>query len=131
MVGITGQLDWFRFVSKPVVKGEIKFAGKPELRTSAKTYVRLLDTSLADGPAKVVAEQVIEHIAGSLGKGEKVAFVLEPNSIDERSTYTVSVLVDLDGDGKISKGDYISMQSYPVLTHGYPNQVTIEVKRVE
>jgi hypothetical protein len=41
------------------------------------------------------------------------------------------VLVDLDGDGKISKGDYISMQSYPVLTFGSPSEVTIEVKQVE
>ena len=118
-------------MSKPVVKGEIKFAGKPELPTAAKTYVRLLDTSLADAAAKVVAEQVIEHSAGSLSKGAKVAFVLEPNSIDERGSYSVSVLVDIDGDGKISKGDYISMQSYPVLTYGYPSQVTIEVKQVE
>ena len=118
-------------MSKPVVKGEIVFATKPDLPASAKAYVRLLDTSLADAPSPVVAEQVIEHVARSLSKGEKVAFVLEPNSIDERDTYYVSVLVDLDGDGKISKGDYISMQSYPVLTFGHPSEVTIEVKKVE
>ena len=118
-------------MSKQVVKGEIKFAGTPKLPKSAKTYVRLLNTSLADAPSMVVAEQVIEHSAHSLSKGEKIAFVLEPSSIDERGSYTVSVLVDLDGDGKISKGDYISMQSYPVLTYGYPSQVTIEVKQVE
>lgn len=94
-------------------------------------YVRLLNTSLADAPSAVVAEQIIEHIASSLSKDEKVAFRLEPNSIDERSTYIVSVLVDVDGDGKVSKGDYISMQSYPVLTYGSPTEVTIEVKKVE
>lgn len=131
MVGITSPFDWLGFVSKQVVKGEIKFAGTPKLPKSAKTYVRLLNTSLADAPSMVVAEQVIEHSALSLSKGEKIAFVLEPGSIDERGTYTVSVLVDLDGDGKISQGDYISMQSYPVLTYGYPSQVTIEVKQVE
>jgi uncharacterized lipoprotein YbaY len=114
-------------VSKPVVKGEIKFAGQPSLPASAKMYVRLLNTSLADAPSAVVAEQVIDHLSNE----EKVAFRLEPDSIDERGTYTVSVLVDLDGDGKISKGDYISMQSYPVLTFGSPSEVTIEVKQVE
>ena len=41
------------------------------------------------------------------------------------------MLVDVDGDGKVSVGDYISMQSYPVLTFGYPREVTIEVKKVE
>lgn len=118
-------------MSKPVVKGEIKFAGKPALPPSAKTYVRLLNTSLADAPSNVVAEQVIDHIASSLSKNERVAFRLEPDSIDERDSYTVSVLVDLDGDGKVSKGDYISMQSYPVLTFGSPSEVSIEVKQVE
>ena len=116
-------------MSNPVVKGELKFEGSPDLPASAKAYVRLLNTSMADAPSAAVAEQVID-VARFLSKGEKVAFVLEPHSIDERDTYTVSVLVDLDGDGKISKGDYISMQSYPVLTHGSPNQVTIEVKPV-
>lgn len=118
-------------MSKSVVKGEITFAGKPELPASAKMYVRLRNTSLADAASMVVAEQVIEHVARFLSKGEKVAFVLEPGSVDERASYIVSVWVDVDGDGKISKGDYISMQSYPVLTYGYPNEVTIEVKEVE
>ena len=131
MVGINWQLDWLRIVSKPVVKGEIKFAGEPDLPASAKAYVRLSNTSLADAPSAVVAEQVIDHVASFLGKSEKLAFVLEPNSIDEHDTYTVNVLVDIDGDGKVSVGDYISMQSYPVLTFGYPNEITIEVKRVE
>jgi uncharacterized lipoprotein YbaY len=114
-------------VSKPVVKGEIKFAGKPALPASAKVYVRLLNTSLADAPSTVVAEQVIDHVS----KDKPTSFRLEPDSIDERDSYTVSVLVDLDGDGKVSKGDYISMQSYPVLTFGSPSEVTIEVKQVE
>ncbi len=113
-------------MSKPIVKGEIKFAAKPDLPASAKMYVRLLNTSLADAPSAVIAEQVIDH----LNKDERVTFRLEPDSIDERDTYTVSVLVDLDGDGKVSKGDYISMQSYPVLTFGSPTEVTIEVKQV-
>ena len=118
-------------MSKPVVKGEINFAGSPDLPASAKAYVRLRNTSLADAASAVVAEQVIDHVDRFVSKGEKVRFVLEPNSIDERDSYNVSVLVDIDGDGKVSKGDYISMQSYPVLTYGYPNEVTIEVKPVE
>lgn len=117
-------------MSKAVVKGEIVFSAKPNLPVSAKAYVRLLNTSLADAPSTTVAEQVIDHVAGFLSKGKKVAFVLEADSINERDTYTVSVLVDIDGDGKISQGDYISMQSYPVLTFGSPSEVTIEVKQI-
>jgi hypothetical protein len=39
--------------------------------------------------------------------------------------------VDIDGDGKISKGDYINVVNCPVLTYGNPKQIEVEVERVE
>ena len=44
--------------------------------------------------------------------------------------YEVSVLVDLDGDGKTGKGDYINKQSYPVLTKGFPDFAEVIVSEV-
>jgi hypothetical protein len=31
----------------------------------------------------------------------------------------------------VSRGDYISMESYPVLTFGYPKQVSVRVREVK
>ena len=43
----------------------------------------------------------------------------------------LEVHVDVDNDGKISVGDYINMESYPVLTYGNPNYISVKVKNVK
>jgi hypothetical protein len=50
--------------------------------------------------------------------------------VDPLVCYTVRVHVDLDGDGRVSTGDYLSTASYPVLTSGHPTILTIEVHPV-
>jgi uncharacterized lipoprotein YbaY len=120
-----------RDMEKALVRGEIRFAELPDLPTSARAYVRLLDTSLADAASRVVAEKVLDDIADAVNSGKTIEFELNAQNLEERNSYTVNVLVDVDGDGKISRGDYLSMQSYPVLTHGYPHELSVQVKRVE
>ena len=90
----------------------------------AKTYIRLLDVSYADEPARVVAEQTLA------GARDGVRFALRPGAFDPQASYTVAAHVDLAGDGQVSKGDFISMESYPVLTRGYPHTVEVTVRRV-
>lgn len=117
-------------MGKPLVSGEITFAGQPDLPPTAKAYVRLLDTSEADALSSKVAEQVLTDIASKANRGEALPFALDAEIKNERASYTISVLVDLNGDGEISSGDYINMQSYPVLTYGFPNHVSVEVKQI-
>jgi hypothetical protein len=57
-------------------------------------------------------------------------FELSGLAPDERKRYSVRVLIDLDGDGAISRGDYISTTDHPVLTGGHPWNVVINVERV-
>jgi uncharacterized lipoprotein YbaY len=113
-----------------LVQGEIDFGPVPPRFTKATIYVRLEDSTLADAPSRVVLQQRIEDIAPQTIHGGKVPFAMHGEIPDRRATYTISVLVDVDGDGKVSRGDYINMVSYPVLTHGYPNRVTVRVREV-
>ena len=62
--------------------------------------------------------------------GGIIPFTLKVVEVDARATYTIRVLVDRDGDGRISRGDYISMASYPVLTRGHQPEVTVRARRV-
>ena len=117
-------------MGKPLVTGEIHFAQKPQLPSDAKAYVRLLDTSMADAPSRLVAETVLKDISQQANLGNPIPFALDGDPPDERRSYTISVLVDLDGDGKVSPGDFINTQSYPVLTFGYPNKVSVQVKQI-
>ena len=118
-------------MTNSLISGDIRFAEHPSLPEGAKIYVRLLDTSLADAPAKVVAEQVLTDISKNANSGEPVSFTIDGKIENQQGSYSISVLIDVDGDGKRGKGDFINMQSYPVLTFGYPSQVSVLVKRIQ
>ena len=98
--------------------------------TNATIYVRLEDTTFANAPSVVVLQQTIEEIPKQAIQEGKVPFALYGEIANARATYTISVLVDVDGDGKVTRGDYINMESYPVLTFGYPSHVTVRVRKV-
>lgn len=117
-------------MGKPLVSGEIHFAQKPQLPSDAKAYVRLLETSMADAPSRLVAEVVLQDISQEANLGNPIPFALNGDLQDERGSYTISVLVDLDDDGRASPGDFINMQSYPVLTFGYPSEVSVQVRQI-
>ena len=91
--------------------------------------VRLLDTTLADKSALVMAERIFRGISGEQLLGAGVAFELVAQELNPRARYEIEALVDCDGDAELGPGDYINTQSYPVLTWGYPRQVIVQVKR--
>jgi uncharacterized lipoprotein YbaY len=112
-----------------VVRGAIAFeAGAPALR-GATVYIRLEDVTEADAPSRLVAQEVLRGISKP-SRGGQIPFEMRTGGIDERASYNVSVLVDLDGDGRPSRGDFSSVQSYPVLTHSHPSEVSVVVRRV-
>lgn len=117
-------------MSEPLVTGEIQFDQPPHLSSDVKAYVHLLDVGAADAPSRIIAEQVLTDISQKASSGQSISFVLYGVIPDERGSYAISVHVDMDGDGKISRGDFINMQNYPVLTFGYPNRVLVLVKKV-
>ena len=63
----------------------------------------------------------------------KIEFALfDDNIVDfRRRLYAVSVHIDVDNNGKINSGDFISMESYPVITDRYPkDNVIVHVRQV-
>lgn len=114
----------------PLVQGRIVFDEAAESFAGATLYVFLEDTSYADAGAVKVAEHVTKDVSYDASARNSLSFTLYGDLQDQRAHYTVRVLVDLNGDGRISHGDFINVQSYPVLTWGHPNEVTIHVERV-
>lgn len=81
----------------------------------ARAIVRLQDTTYADAPARPLAEQVLEGVRHDRGASEELPFALRgPSPPAETRDASVSAHVDVDGDGRISPGDLVSQQSYPV-----------------
>ncbi|WP_337863039.1 YbaY family lipoprotein [Nitrososphaera sp.] len=119
--------------SQVTVTGKVHFGPDAVPFDGATAYISLLDVSRQDAPSRTVAKQVIRGAAYSAGrKEEEIEFALSGTIEDPRNTYVVSVHIDVDGDGKVSVGDYITTGLYPVATQGSPTEnVQVLVQRVK
>lgn len=122
--------------SQVTVTGKVHFGPDAVPFDGATAYISLLDVSRQDAPSRTVAKQVIRGAAYSAGsrkeEEEEIEFALSGTIKDPRNTYVVSVHIDVDGDGKVSVGDYITTGLYPVATQGSPTEnVQVLVQRVK
>jgi uncharacterized lipoprotein YbaY len=86
--------------------------------------VELRDTSLADAPAVSLKQH---RSTVNRTRAKSLPITIEPGSIPDGTT--VWVHLDVDRDGRVSPGDYITVESYPVTVSG-PREMTIRLRRV-
>lgn len=88
-------------------------------------HVQVRDTGLADAPAIVVGEAsgTVQRSSGDLLETLRVTVPELPRHA------TIWVHVDVDRNGKVSSGDYLTVVSYPVPNTQNPT-VHVAVKRV-
>jgi uncharacterized lipoprotein YbaY len=115
---------------KLLVTGEVLFEKGARPFSGATVYIRLEDNSRADAASRIIAEQVVRDFSHKQ-KGGGVEFKLYGEPPEERADCNVRVHVDVDGDDEVSVGDYITMESYPVLTYGHPRHVSVTVREVD
>ena len=113
-----------------LLRGEIVFDHNVPGLEKAAMHIFLEDTSLADDSAQVIVHEVIGNITPAMAGAGRVPFVLYGEIPDKRAHYTVRVHINMERVGKISHGDYINTESYPVLTRGHSDQVIVHVKPV-
>ncbi len=109
-------------------QGDLVAAAPPS--DGATLFISLRDTSYADAPAEAVAGEVLPDVSYDSRARNRLPFTLRGRIPDETADYTVAVHVDLDGDGEVGQGDFVNGQSYPALTHGHPDFVSVLVKQV-
>ena len=115
----------------PLVKGKITFEDAAPPFTGATMYVRLERIAAADIASETVADYFERDVAFDRKTSSDLSFAIVGDPLDSRASYVVRVHIDIDGDGAVSKGDFISMQSYPVITFGHPREVSILVRQVK
>jgi putative lipoprotein len=106
------------------VSGTITYLQRIALPDDALITVQIQDTSLADAPATVMGEQVIQT------DGKQVPFEFEvsydTDAIQDNHSYTMSVRIT-DGAGKLL---FINDTAIPVITRDNPTQ-DVEIVAVQ
>ncbi len=108
---------------KGTITGTVTYRERMALPPNAVIEVQLLDTSLADAPAKVIADDKI-----TLGDRQvPVPYVLkfDAGKIDSRHRYAVSAKITVDGQLR-----FISDQVRPAITTGTAADVNLTLKSV-
>lgn len=105
---------------------ELLASGADKPPDGSRVVVQVRDTALQDAPALLLGEargEVTNPHAGCLAAIE-IALDAPEHGVQPN----VWAHVDVDGDGAVSRGDYITMQSYPA--RGGKTRMQVVVKRV-
>lgn len=119
--------------SSRCVEGRVALPPEIPAEKARAVRVQVEDVSRMDAPSTVVAEQTLGDV--DLVEGAELPFRVDvPAGLIERGhTYSVRVHIDVTGTGEVTKGDYVSTASYPVLaadgTSG-DSDVVVLVRRV-
>jgi len=90
-----------------LIEGNILFEDLKEPIEDFTVYIRLDDVSLADAPSTVISETTLGKV--SVGPEDNIVpYSLGYPELEARRMYSLYVHADVDGDGKVSKGDYVT-----------------------
>ncbi len=111
------------------IRGDVTFTDVAEPVHGATLVVRLENIQAA--PSRTVTTQT--HTGVSVESGtEAVAYALRARDLDYNGRYQVIAHLDVDGDQKVSAGDFTSSASYPVdPTAAAPQQVNVQLSPVQ
>ncbi|MEO5650029.1 MAG: YbaY family lipoprotein [Ginsengibacter sp.] len=113
-----------------VINGKITFEEKASSFIGATLHVYLEDVSMADAASVIVGRYVEKKVNFNGETSGFLSFKINYKDLDSGNRYEIRVHIDVNGDGGVSKGDYINVQSYPVITQGYPTDISIRLQQV-
>lgn len=96
--------------------GTISFEGQNISFSNATAYVTIKDANIADNTSGVIAEQTIQGLSITQGTNSTFRYAVPTSKLEQGKEYSLSVHIDVDGDGNISQADYITIQRYPLVS---------------
>ncbi|HOZ96916.1 MAG TPA: YbaY family lipoprotein [Niabella sp.] len=98
--------------------------------SDATLYVYLENETYADADSMIMATYKTTGVRYHSKIRNSFPFEIVCKDINPSDRYAIRVHIDIDRDGKVSRGDFINKQSYPVITFGYPNEISIIVHQI-
>lgn len=112
------------------IRGMIIFDKTVESFSNATTYLKVEDVSLQDVSSIIIAEDIINSVSQNADDVQPVQYFINFPQLEERMTYSLSVHVDVDGDGSLSNGDYYSTWHNPVPTEPGAHELDVHVEMI-
>ncbi len=111
------------------VRGNVSVLVDDKPLRNARLIVLLEDVTLVDAASIVVATYERQGVSGDVSAALRLPFELffEPTS----SRLGLRALLDADGDGRASRGDYVSVESYPVDGLAKASSIRMSLRRIE
>lgn len=110
------------------IQGMVIFDGAVESFSNATIYLKVEDVSLQDVSSIVVAEDTISSVSQNADDIQSVQYLINFPQLEERMSYSLSVHVDVDGNGRLSNGDYYSTWHNPVPTEPGAHELDVHVE---
>jgi hypothetical protein len=110
------------------IQGMIIFDEPVESFSNATVYLEVEDVSLQDVASTVISEESIVGVSMNASDIQPVPYLIQYPDLEERRTYSLSVHVDVDGDGRLSNGDYYSTWNNPVPTNPGVHELDVHVE---
>lgn len=105
------------------VSGTVAYRERVAMPENANLSIQLQDTSRADAPAQVIAQQEITFAGRQVPVPFELAY--EPAKIDPKHTYSVSARITVDGQLR-----FLNTSAHLVLTQGHPAKVNLMLQPV-
>jgi uncharacterized lipoprotein YbaY len=113
-----------------VIRGQISFDETAPPFDDATVWVILQEATRADAPSREVSRLKIPGYSHSPG-GPPLEFSLTAEPLDPKCRYELRVHLDLTSSGQLKAADQITVQSYPVVTQGHPDHVSVQLRRID
>ncbi|WP_158599225.1 YbaY family lipoprotein [Methanohalophilus sp. RSK] len=113
------------------IDGVVTFDSLEEPFSNVTVSITIEDVSLADAPSTVIGQTTLENVSRNNITDSDIPFEISYGTLQENHIYSLSAHVDVDGDGAISPGDYLSTQRVDVPYSGVESVVEVPVELIE
>ena len=113
-----------------LIEGEISFQDLESPIDGATIYLKVEDVSQADGPSETIAEHILSNVSVWGPGANSIPFSVDAPLASNMRDLNLRIHVDVDGTGRVSVGDYVTVRSYPLTLWDQQQRVTVEVRLV-
>ena len=115
----------------PTIRGTIEFVGATEPIAGELLYIRLEDLSRPDLGKQRITERAIPSFSTEPSDPARFPYIINYQVPRTFGEYALEVHLDVDGSGKVDRGDYVTTATYSFIGHTPSKRINVRMTEVE